>query len=98
MYKATPLYLSELEVLDDGVDLLGLAVLQAEDGALSAGARVALGGGGAVGTGGRGATAKAPWRAGRLRTGLGQAALLRVQVGRGAGAPGTAASTTGAAG
>ena len=33
------LYLSELEVLDDGLDLLGLAVLQVEDGTLSALAR-----------------------------------------------------------
>ena len=35
----TPLYLSEFEVLDDGLDLLGLAVLQVEDGTLSALAR-----------------------------------------------------------
>ena len=30
------LYLSELEVFNDGLDLLGLAVLQVEDGTLSA--------------------------------------------------------------
>lgn len=37
------MYLSELKVLDDGLDLLGLAVLQVEDGALPALARVPLG-------------------------------------------------------
>ena len=35
-------YLSELKVLDDGLDFLGLAVLQVEDGALPALARVPL--------------------------------------------------------
>ena len=34
-----PTHFSELEVLDDGLDLLGLAVLQVEDGTLSALAR-----------------------------------------------------------